>query len=94
MLGLYRALSIDTRIALISRVRETDVGPQWYFDGMYYDGEEITTIYNDQIPGDGWVKHFDMETEHALENGANLVMMPNGMVGQSVLSFAGLQRIR
>jgi predicted methyltransferase MtxX (methanogen marker protein 4) len=81
MLSLYRALSIDARIALISGVRESDVGPQWYFDGMYYDSEEIAAHYRDRISSNGWVKHFNMETEHALGNGANLLMMPNGMVG-------------
>jgi predicted methyltransferase MtxX (methanogen marker protein 4) len=62
-------------------VRRSDLGPQWFFDGMYYDSEEIVAFLRPKVDGKGKIEHFNIETEHALNSGANLLLMPNGTVG-------------
>jgi len=81
MLRLCQGLQIEPRIALISGCREGDLGPQWYFDGMYYDCEEIIATFEDELQAGGWIRHFGIETERALAEDSNVIVMPNGMVG-------------
>lgn len=81
MLSLQRSMGVYARVALISSVRKEDLGPQWYFDGMYYDSEDIVREIAPTLETCEWIRHYSIETERALADGANVMVMPNGMVG-------------
>lgn len=87
MLRLYEGLALEPRVALISGIRKSDLGPQWYFDGLYYDCEEIAAALEGALTGRGWIRHFGIETEQAISDGANILVLPNGMVGNQSYRF-------
>jgi predicted methyltransferase MtxX (methanogen marker protein 4) len=48
---------------------------------MYYDCEEIVQELSPELEKDEWIRHYSIETEFAIAQGANILVMPNGMTG-------------